>query len=234
MTWNANNKKNNKVYEGSLITPLLTSDAECEKEIKELNSTVFEFEKTFEDVKKYHEDVAKMSEKDYSNKRFEIHQKIQQHIPEMIRKINSSISKLENVKITDEGLKRKVYDSLKNVNLRIKPKQDDFSRILNEIVQKEKDRSDFSQGPISEKEMERYSIESNRQIQLRESDMSVKDLEFNEQIMKTRENELLEVQKVSAQIKDMTLFMQVKVDEQGKMIGKFNFYFKLKKNLRIM
>jgi len=227
MTFNKNNSKSSRVFDETMVTSLLTSDIECDKEIKELNKIVFDLEKIYEDVKDYNETVSKMKEKDYSNKKIDIHEKIDK-IPQTFKQINYSINKLENVNVSDNNLKKKIIDSIRNVNSRVKPKQDEFVRLLDSIVQKEKARADFSNMPVSEKEMERLqSIGSNNKQILRESDISIKDLQMNEQVVQAREKELLEVQKISSQIKEMAQFMNEKTQEQGKEIGKYLFNFKI-------
>ena len=50
----------------------------------------------------------------------------------------------------------------------------------------------------------------------------VQEIKFHDEIMKQREADLLHIQKVSSQVKDMTDFMNTNTQEQGKMIGKFS------------
>ena len=85
------------------------------------------------------------------------------------------------------------------------------------IILKERARKDFNSS-MTEQEMDRFQSldkQDNSELQF-----SIKDVQLNEQIMKAREAELLHVQKVSAQIKEMTQYMNQNVNEQGKMLSK--------------
>lgn len=72
------------------------------------------------------------------------------------------------------------------------------------------------------KENDRESFESFQKQELRESKVMVQEIKFHDEIMKQREADLLHIQKVSSQVKDMTDFMNTNTQEQGKMIGKFS------------
>ena len=64
------NNKNNKVFysetNGNLNKPLLVRDEEANKLVGDLNSLVFDFEKSFEKLKDYHKKLSSMTEKEFS------------------------------------------------------------------------------------------------------------------------------------------------------------------------
>lgn len=219
MTFNQNYKLNSKNSgNNQLVTSLLTSDEEVGKEINYLNTQVFDFEKGYENIKQFHRNLSSMGEKEYSNKKIEIHSQIDE-IPQIFQNINQSLSKLDNITVKDYSLNSKLNETLKVINSRVRPKQQEISNLIYQIVDKEKSRKDFTQAPLSQAEKER--IQSLDNSELRDSRLETKDIQFNDQIMQARETELLHVQKVSSQIKDMTITMNIQVQEQGKMLSKF-------------
>lgn len=219
MTFNQNYKLNSKNSgNNQLVTSLLTSDEEVSKEINYLNTQVFDFEKGYENIKQFHRNLSSMGEKEYSNKKIEIHSQIDE-IPQIFQNINQSLSKLDNITVKDYSLNSKLNETLKVINSRVRPKQQEISNLIYQIVDKEKSRKDFTQAPLSQAEKER--IQSLDNSELRDSRLETKDIQFNDQIMQARETELLHVQKVSSQIKDMTITMNIQVQEQGKMLSKF-------------
>ena len=214
MTFNNQRGKKNSSVNDSLIF----SDFEIENKLKKLNITVFELEKVFEDINEYHKRVSGLSERDYAQKKIYIHDLID-NIPSTLKDINSTTIEFDNLNIKDYTLQTKINESLKNINSRIRPKQQNLGKLIYEITEKEKTRNDFNRTPMSEAEYERISSldnnSSNKQLYFRDSKVSLKDIEFNDQIMKARESELLHVQKVSSQIKEMTNYMNIATQDQG-------------------
>lgn len=221
MTFNQNYKLNSKSSgNNQLVTSLLTSDDEVSKEINYLNTQVFDFEKSYEDIKQFHRNLSSMGEKEYSSKKIGVHTQIDE-IPQIFQNINQSLSKLDNISVKDYSLNSKLNETLKVINSRVRPKQQEISNLIYQIVDKEKSRKDFTQAPLTQEEKER--IQSLDNSELRDSKLETKDIQFNDQIMQARETELLHVQKVSSQIKDMTITMNIQVQEQGKVLSKYFF-----------
>ncbi len=219
MTFNQNQKSNYKsVGNNQLVTSLLTSDEEVNKEINNLNNQIFDFEKNFEDIKTYNKNLSSMGEKEYSKKKVGVHAEIDQ-ICQIFQNINNSLSKLDNISVKDNSLNSKLNETKKIINNRIRPKQQEISDIILQITDKEKSRSDFTQAPLTQEEKDRF--ESLNHSGIRDSKLETKDIQFNDQIMLARETELLHVQKVSSQIKEMTINMNTQVQEQGKILSKF-------------
>lgn len=226
MTFNTNSRGGAKIYaynNNNLNSSLITSDDEVSKEVNNLNSLVFDFEKNFEEVKDYHRNLSSMSEKEFARRKVNIHNKIDD-LPGLIQGIQSSIIKLENINAQDPSIRMKVSETMKTINNRVKPKQQELSRIVYEITEKEKARSDFTQIPISDQEMERFQSLDNKEKS--DSNLMIKDVQFNDQVLNARETELLHIQKVSSQIKEMTSYMNEAVQEQGKVLGKLYLFMK--------
>lgn len=221
MTFNAQSR-GSKNYYNDINSSLINNDEDVKKMINNLNANVFDFDNCYGEIKEYHKNVSGMTEKEFSQKKTNIHNQIDL-IPGLIKEINTSILNLENAKVSDSSLQTKVNECMRNVNNRIRPKQQDMSKIIYEITEKEKARSDFNQAPISDKEMERFSSLENKSF--RDSNALLSDVQFNDQVMKARETELLHVQKVSNQVKEMTSYMNQAVQDQGKILGKFILTF---------
>lgn len=217
MTFNQNYKVSSKQGNNSLVTSLLTSDDEVMKEINYLNTQVFDFEKSYEDIKQFHRNISSMGEKEYANRKILVHTQIDE-IPVIFQNINQSLSKLDNISVKDYSLNSKLNETLKIINSRVRPKQQEISNLIYQIVDKEKSRKDFTNAPLSQEERDRFQSLENSE--LRDSRLETKDIQFNDQVMQARETELLHVQKVSSQIKEMTISMNIHAQEQGKDLSK--------------
>lgn len=210
------NKYNNKTYDfnENLIN---SEDKSVSNIIDNLNSLAFEFEQKYSDVKEYHKKLNSLSEKEFSRLKVIVHNQIEV-LPSIIQEINSKMNILENRSFNEDyNTKSRVTETMKSINNKIRPKQSELSKLINEITQKERARKDFNSS-MTEQEMDRFqSLDKQDHSELQ---FSIKDVQLNEQIMKAREAELLHVQKVSAQIKEMTQYMNQNVNEQGKMLSK--------------
>jgi hypothetical protein len=225
MTFNNQRGKKNSAVNDSLVY----SDFEVENKLKKLNITVFELEKVFEDIYEYHKRVSGLSEKEYAHKKIYIHDLID-NVPNSLKDVDRTVVQFENLNVKDYTLQTKINDSLKTINSRLRPKQQNLSKLIYEITEKEKLRNDYNRTPMSEAEYERISSLDNngsKELLFRESKASLKDIEFNDQILKARENELLHVQKVSSQIKEMTNYMNIATQDQGLQLSNINFIFNL-------
>jgi len=158
-----------------------------------------------------------LSEKEFSRLKVIVHNQIEV-LPSIIQEINSKMNILENRSFNEDyNTKSRVTETMKSINNKIRPKQSELSKLINEITQKERARKDFNSS-MTEQEMDRFqSLDKQDHSELQ---FSIKDVQLNDQIMKAREAELLHVQKVSAQIKEMTQYMNQNVNEQGKMLSK--------------
>ena len=210
------NKYNNKTYDfnENLIN---SEDKSVSNIIDNLNSLAFEFEQKYSDVKEYHKKLNSLSEKEFSRLKVIVHNQIEV-MPSIIQVINSKMNILENRSFNEDyNTKSRVTETMKSINNKIRPKQSELSKLINEITQKERARKDFNSS-MTEQEMDRFqSLDKQDHSELQ---FSIKDVQLNDQIMKAREAELLHVQKVSAQIKEMTQYMNQNVNEQGKMLSK--------------
>lgn len=210
------NKYNNKTYDfnENLIN---SEDKSVSNIIDNLNSLAFEFEQKYSDVKEYHKKLNSLSEKEFSRLKVIVHNQIEV-LPGIIQEINSKMNILENRSFNEDyNTKSRVTETMKSINNKIRPKQSELSKLINEITQKERARKDFNSS-MTEQEMDRFqSLDKQDHSELQ---FSIKDVQLNDQIMKAREAELLHVQKVSAQIKEMTQYMNQNVNEQGKMLSK--------------
>ncbi len=212
------NKYNNKTYDFNEVL-INSEDKGVSTIIDQLNSLAFEFEQKYSDVKEYHKKLTSLSEKEFSRLKVIVHNQIEV-LPNIIQEINSKMNILENRSYNDDyNTKIRVTETMKSINNKIRPKQSELSKLIMEITQKEKARRDFNSS-ITEQEMDRFqSLEKQEHSELQ---FSIKDIQLNDQVMKAREAELLHVQKVSAQIKEMTQYMNQNVNEQGKMLSKKN------------
>lgn len=210
------NKYNNKTYDFNEVL-INSEDKGVSTIIDQLNSLAFEFEQKYSDVKEYHKKLTSLSEKEFSRLKVIVHNQIEV-LPNIIQEINSKMNILENRSYNDDyNTKIRVSETMKSINNKIRPKQSELSKLIMEITQKEKARRDFNSS-ITEQEMDRFqSLEKQEHSELQ---FSIKDIQLNDQVMKAREAELLHVQKVSAQIKEMTQYMNQNVNEQGKMLSK--------------
>lgn len=213
------NKYNNKTYDFNEVL-INSEDKGVSTIIDQLNSLAFEFEQKYSDVKEYHKKLTSLSEKEFSRLKVIVHNQIEV-LPNIIQEINSKMNILENRSYNDDyNTKIRVTETMKSINNKIRPKQSELSKLIMEITQKEKARRDFNSS-ITEQEMDRFqSLEKQEHSELQ---FSIKDIQLNDQVMKAREAELLHVQKVSAQIKEMTQYMNQNVNEQGKMLSKKKF-----------
>ena len=148
-----------------------------------------------------------------------IHSQID-NIPYLTKDINQTITRIENIDVSDYTLKSKITELIRNCNNRIAPRQNELSNIISSIVDKEKSRKDFAFSQPSDKELEKFESLGKKSFR----DSMVKDVEFSQQILDAREEELRNIQKVSAQVKDMAVAMNLQVQEQGKALS--NFFYK--------
>ncbi len=218
MTFNQNYKSNPKsTGNNQLVTSLLASNEEVNKEINYLNTQVFDFEKSFEDIKQFHKNLPSMGEKEYANKKVGVHTQIDD-ISKVIQNIMQSLNKLDNIYVKDDSINSRLNETKKIINNRVRPKQNEISTIIYQIIEMEKSRQDFTNAPLSQEEKQRFQSLENSE--LHDSRLESKDIQFNDQIMQARETELLHVQKISSQIKDMTITMNIQAQEQGKVLSK--------------
>lgn len=224
---NPNNKKTRDSY--SMISySTNSSDNEANKYINQLQQIFHDFDCSFEELKEYNKKMSTYSEKDYLTRSGSMHEKIN-GVHGLLKNINNILQRLESIEIYDVSIRNKAIESTRLVNSRIRPKQEELSNLINEISKKEKARNEalvmsmrsMSNSVQSSKRQSDAERLPSMQIQYKESLIDMKDLAFNEQINAERETELKNLQIVSNQIKDMSLFMTVKVKEQGTALSKF-------------
>lgn len=222
MTFNSFAKSNRTGVQSTSFT-----DSEALKLINEIEVNYVDYEKNFDTLKQYNKTISSLSDKEYlkvaSENRLVV-EKIKKEIASMIR----CTERLGELDIVDSNLKGRALECLKTVTNKVRPRQSDLEQIVGEINKKEKIKNESisialenNTGlPNYDKRGSAMSTGSyQNQVNLRESLIEVKDIEFNQQLMNHREKELIEIQKASAQVKDLTKLMGVQVEEQGQLIN---------------
>ena len=229
MTFNKS-RVNNLNYSLNSINSVSVEDEEAKRCLNNLQQLFIDFEKSYEVLKDYNKRLPSLTEREYIKRSHEIHGVISS-IKQFLYDINYNLTKLESFSISDYNLKNNVFESIKIVNKKIKPKQDELSNIINEITKKEEKKNEsLGVSLASRKTMQidlrkkSYENSNDNNYQLKEQlinvDLEIKDIEFTEQILAQRNQELKDIQKVSAQVKDMTFHLQTSVQEQGEKLSK--------------
>lgn len=222
MTFNSNAKPNRS---GAQSTSF--ADSEALKLINEIEVNYVDYERNYDILKIYNKSISGMPDKEYIKSGQEnrsVAEKIKKQVISMIK----CTERLSELDIIDSNLKSRSLECLRTVTNKVRPRQVDLEQLLNDIIKKERSKNesisialeDNSKGPNLDK---RGSTQSNgsyqNQVNLRESLIEVKDIEFNQLLMNQREKELFEIQKASAQVKDLTKLMGVQVEEQGQLVN---------------
>ena len=195
----------------------LSNDAEADKHLSNLHTIFHNFDKAYYKLKEYNSNEASINPQEYYKKSNDVHLSIDS-ILKNLKDINTLLIKIENLDISDNAIKAKCLKTVEIVNSKIKPRQKELSIIIEEISKKEKDRDSeiLSQSCYSDNNSDSSKID-----QIQETMISSQEVIINEQLIKERENELKHILKVSAQVKDMTIFMNYSITEQGVKISKY-------------
>lgn len=222
MTFNSNAKQNRVGVQSTSFT-----DSEALKIINEIEVNYVDYERNYDNLKNYNKDLSSMSDKEYLKVAPEyrsVVDKIKKEVASMVK----CTERLSELDIVDSNLKGRSLECLKTVTNKVRPRQIELDQILNEISKKERIKND-SISVALESNTKGYNLDKRdsalsngsyqNQINLRESLIEVKDIEFNQLLQSQREKELIEIQKASAQVKDLTKLMGVQVEQQGQHIN---------------
>jgi hypothetical protein len=118
-------------------------------------------------------------------------------------------------------------DQIKIIEQKLNKNKIDFPNLLDNVVQKEgilakkvsignfEEMSMSSESDVGtgESRLDSYADQSNRYLK-RKSTLEIQELHENQEYLKKRELDLLEIKKISSQVKDITLHMQQQVQTQ--------------------
>lgn len=192
-----NNDYTNKyTKQNSLDQPLLEGDAS--DELLQLQTDYMIFQRDCNDIKEFQKRVDSLEEGEFLKTKEQVHKKIQS-IPLILSTISKRLQRLEAVEVHNPSLKYKLEENIKNVKKKIKTRKEDIGAIMDDIVRKEKARKDFYTAAPTELEYEKASSPD-----LMDAKLTVNDIDYNEKILKQREDELKEIQLISEQMKDLS------------------------------
>lgn len=216
MTFNSNAKPNRIIVQAKVNI----GDAEASELISQIEVNYIDYERNLAYLKEYEKGITTMSQKEYLRSHSETKNAIENIKKEIVLMI-SNTEKLSQIEIFDSYLKSKSLECLKTVSNKVRPRQTHLEHILNEIIKKEHAKNETIKTEVMKESANRERTGSNpqNQIYLKESLIEVKDLEFNKQLLNEREKELIELQMASAQIREITKYMGIKVVEQGTIIN---------------
>lgn len=152
-------------------------------------------------------------------------------MPDLLNDINNIISQLNSANFKEEGLKMRITEQIKIINEKLQPRQIELPNLLNKIVDKEgKLAKRLSLGDPDELSMALGSFNSvanERRLDtdgtgskgsFRDSKIAVRELIDNNEYLKKRQEELEDIKKISSQVKDLTVYMQREVLDQGEQL----------------
>ena len=184
-----------------------------------LQEKFLEFNKNFEEIKDFNNRLNRLTLKDYMKQKAEIHQKISS-TPVLISNINSLITTLTSTDIREPKLKSRVIEKIKIVDGKIIEKNKELAKIMDEIVEKESNLFSFKGEEQYNYESSGESLSDNpSEIQIRESQIILKDVRDNKDYIEKREKELEEIKKVSGQVMSMTVAMSAETQKQAIGLG---------------
>lgn len=184
-----------------------------------LQEKFLEFNKNFEEIKDFNNRLNKLTLKDYMKQKAEIHQKINS-TPVLISNINSLITTLTSTDIREPKLKSRVIEKIKIVDGKIIEKNKELAKIMDEIVEKESNLFSFKGEEQYNYESSRESLSDNpSEIEIRESQIILKDVRDNKEYIEKREKELEDIKKVSGQVMSMTVAMSAETQKQAIGLG---------------
>jgi hypothetical protein len=184
-----------------------------------LQEKFLEFNKNFEEIKDFNNRLNKLTLTDYMKQKAEIHQKISS-TPVLISNINSLITTLTSTDIREPKLKSRVIEKIKIVDGKIIEKNKELAKIMDEIVEKESNLFSFKAEEQFNYESSGESLSDNpSEIQIRESQIILKDVRDNKDYIEKREKELEEIKKVSGQVMSMTVAMSAETQKQAIGLG---------------
>lgn len=186
-----------------------------------LQEKFLEFNKNFEEIKDFNNRLDKLTLKDYMKQKAEIHQKINS-TPILISNINSLITTLTSTDIREPKLKSRVIEKIKIVDGKIIEKNKELAKIMDEIVEKESNLFSFKGEEQYNYESSRESLSDNpSEIEIRESQIILKDVRDNKEYLEKREKELEDIKKVSGQVMSMTVAMSAETQKQAIGLGNY-------------
>ncbi len=201
--------------------------------LNSLQEAFIKFERNYDSLSDYNKRLPSLTEKEYLKRSLEAHSLVTE-IKTNLSDINHYLGKLESMVISDKSLQESLSEIMKTINKKIQPKQNNLDSIITDILKKEADKNQS----LGVSLQSRISLQQENESQLRESikdkdlneqllikaNIEIKDLEFTEQVLNDRKAELEEIQKISAQMKDLTHHMQDNVYKQGEKLSKRIFY----------
>ncbi len=198
--------------------PLLTDEDEANNYIKLLQQNYLDFTKAYLSLKEYDSNLIgiyyDLNEKEYLIKSKEIHHVIDS-ILKYLKEINTLLIKLENTDVRDSRVKTKCNDSIKSINKAIRPKQEEISKIIQDISIKEKEKDVRIKGSTYDSD-----TSSNISTKIEINDVSVISEGVINDDLENREEELVHIQKVSNQVKEMAIFVNHCINDQTSKLGK--------------
>ena len=224
------------------------TNKEAEEQILILQNLFYDFHKLFENIKNYN-DIINNYRGDIQIKEISENVNILiTELPKNITKIKISIGNLETLepKITEMKIKFKITEFKKNLNNKILPKKDELSVMVKNIFEKEKEieiikakklkymDKNYNEDTIADlhfkstresmsEEDVKKEFQSFNQLAIKEdkelSDAR-KDINFGTAVLNIREKELNEIGKISAQIKEMSSYISMKVTNQGELLNR--------------
>lgn len=203
-----NHQYSNKfTRQDTLDQPLLEGDAS--DELLQLQTDYMIFQRDYNDIKEFKKKIDTMEESEFQNSKDSIHKKIQS-IPQILLTISKRFQRLESVEVLNPSLKYKLEENIKNIKKKIKTRKEEIAIIMNEIVSKEKSRKDFYTAAPTEQEFEKMNSP-----EMIDTMLQINDIDYNERILKQREEELKEIQLISEQMKDLSMDISWITIEQG-------------------
>ena len=134
--------------------------------------------------------------------------------PSLLNEINNLSNRIKSSEIKDPKLRSKALDKIKIVDDKIISKNKELSKILNDIVEKEKNI--FTNENFSDYSDRKSDAEN---LEIRESKIILKDVKDNREYLELREKELAEIKKISGQVLSITNVMSAEVKKQNEGLG---------------
>ena len=144
MTFNVNSKRNNNLYSSTKFgsdSNDSSPDNDASKLINELQVLFLDFDKAFVSLKDYNKKLDSLTETEYIKRSQTMHSTIES-VHNNLKEINKIMIKFESINIEDPTLKSKSIESMRMVNNKIRPKQEELSNLINDITKKEKAKND--------------------------------------------------------------------------------------------
>ena len=232
---NRNTKWSNSLIKLNSYNP---NEDNSKQILNSLQEAFIKFEKNYDSLNDYNKRLPSLTEKEYLKRSLEAHSLVSE-IKTNLSDINNYLGKLESMVITDKSLQESLSEIMKTINKKIQPKQNNLDSLIKDILNKEGDKNlslgvslksrislqhensfQNNKEPIRDKEL-------NEQLLIK-GNIEIKDLEFTEQVLNDRKAELEEIQKISAQMRELTHNMQDNVYAQGEKLSKIILIYKVR------